>query len=56
MVRELPDPSYISAPQAAKLCGVTRNTMCTWIRQGHLPSYKTLGGRNLIRPCCEQTR
>lgn len=46
----LAKPSFLSAPSAAALCGVTRNTICNWIRQGLLDSYHTVGGKNLIRP------
>jgi len=47
---ELPEPVFISAPKAATLCGVSRNTICCWIRDGKLPSYRTAGGKYLIRP------
>lgn len=46
----LPEPVFLSAPKAATLCGVSRNTVCCWIRDGKLPSYRTAGGKNLIRP------
>jgi len=48
--RQLPEPVFLSAPKAATLCGVSRNTVCCWIREGRLPSYRTAGGKNLIRP------
>lgn len=47
---ELPQPTFLSSPKVATLCGVTRNTVCCWIRDGKLPSYRTAGGKNLIRP------
>ncbi len=47
---DLPQPTFLSAPKVATLCGVTRNTVCCWIREGKLPSYRTVGGKNLIRP------
>lgn len=47
---ELPQPSFLSSPKVATICGVTRNTVCCWIRDGKLPSYRTAGGKNLIRP------
>jgi len=50
MAKELPEPVFLSAPKAATLCGVSRNTVCCWIREGKLPSYRTAGGKNLIRP------
>jgi excisionase family DNA binding protein len=46
----LPEPIYLSAPKAALLCGVSRNTICCWIRDGKLSSYTTAGGKYLIRP------
>jgi excisionase family DNA binding protein len=50
MTNSLPEPVFISAPRAATLCGVSRNTVCCWIRATKLPSYRTAGGKNLIRP------
>ena len=46
----LPEPVFLSSPKVATICGVTRNTVCCWIREGKLPSYRTAGGKNLIRP------
>ena len=46
----LPEPVFLSAPKAATLCGVSRNTICCWIRDGKMPSYRTAGGKYLIRP------
>lgn len=50
MKKQLPEPVFISAPKAANLCGVSRNTICCWIRDNKLPSYRTAGGKYLIRP------
>lgn len=47
---EIPEPVFLSAPKAANLCGVSRNTICCWIRDDKLPSYRTAGGKYLIRP------
>ena len=47
---DIPEPIFLSAPKAANLCGVSRNTICCWIRDGKLPSYRTAGGKYLIRP------
>ncbi|MDA3874260.1 MAG: response regulator [Kiritimatiellae bacterium] len=50
MKNRLPEPVFISAPKAANLCGVSRNTVCCWIRDDKLPSFRTAGGKYLIRP------
>lgn len=50
MKNPLPEPVFISAPKTANLCGVSRNTVCCWIRDGKLPSFRTAGGKYLIRP------
>jgi len=47
---DIPQPTFLSSPKVANICGVTRNTVCCWIRDGKLPSYRTAGGKNLIRP------
>ncbi len=47
---DLPYPYYLSVPEAAKLCGVSRNTLYTWVRKGKVPAYQTPGRTNLIRP------
>lgn len=47
---DLPKPYYLSVPEAAKLCGVSRNTLYTWVRKGKLPAYQTPGRTNMIRP------
>lgn len=48
--KNLPEPVFLSAPKTANLCGVSRNTLCGWIRDGKLASYSTAGGKYLIRP------
>lgn len=50
MSTSIPEPVFLSAPKAANLCGVSRNTICCWIRDEKLPSYRTAGGKYLIRP------
>ncbi len=50
MQQSIPEPIFLSAPKAANLCGVSRNTICCWIRDERLPSYRTAGGKYLIRP------
>jgi len=50
MNASIPEPVFLSAPKAANLCGVSRNTICCWIRDNKLPSYRTAGGKYLIRP------
>jgi len=44
------EPDFLTIPEAARLCGVTRNTVYVWARQGKLSTYKTPGKTNLIRP------
>ena len=46
----LPEPKFLSVPDAAKICGVSRNTVFMWVRQNKLYAYKTPGNTNLIRP------
>jgi excisionase family DNA binding protein len=50
MKEELPQPRFLSVPEAAKICGVSRNTLYSWVRQEKLSAYKTPGRTNLIRP------
>ena len=50
MTAPIPEPIFLSAPKATNLCGVSRNTICCWIRDNKLPSYRTAGGKYLIRP------
>lgn len=51
MNEELPKPRFLTVPEAATLCGVTRNTVFNWVRNGKLKAYQTPGRTNLIRPC-----
>ncbi len=47
---DLSQPTFITVPRAALICGVSRNTMFQWVRQGRLKAYQTPGRTNLIRP------
>jgi excisionase family DNA binding protein len=40
---------FLSVPEAARYCGVSRNTLYTWVRHNKLRSYKTPGNTNRIR-------
>ncbi len=42
-------PQFLTIPDVAKFCGVTRNTVYVWVRQGKLTTYKTPGRTNYIR-------
>ncbi len=50
MKSKIPEPMFLSVPDAARLCGVSRNTLYTWVRKGKLSAYQTPGRTNLIRP------
>ena len=50
MNQDLPKPRFLTVPDAAGLCGVTRNTVFKWVRDGKLKAYQTPGKTNLIRP------
>lgn len=50
MTNELPQPKFLSVPEAAVLCGVSRNTVFNWVQKGKLKAYQTPGRTNLIRP------
>ncbi len=50
MDKDLNEPHFFSVPEAAKLCGVSRNTLYTWVKQGKIRAYQTPGRTNLIRP------
>jgi excisionase family DNA binding protein len=50
MKNSVEKPNLFTVPEAAKLCGVSRNTLYTWVVDGKLPAYKTPGRTNLIRP------
>lgn len=47
---EIPQPKFLSVPESARICGVSRNTVYAWVRQGKLGAYQTPGRTNLIRP------
>lgn len=40
---------YLTTGQAAKLCMVTPDTILKWVKQGHIPSRRTVGGHYRIR-------
>lgn len=50
MKEPIAQPFFLSIPKAAKLCGVSRNTLYTWVRKGAITAYQTPGRTNLIRP------
>ena len=50
MKSDIPQPFFLTVPEAARLCGVSRNTLYTWVRNGKLNAYQTPGRTNLIRP------
>lgn len=50
MKSKIPEPIFLSVPDAARLCGVSRNTLYTWVRNGKISAYQTPGRTNLIRP------
>lgn len=43
-------PKFLTVPESAEFCGVSRNTLYIWVREGRLPAYQTPGRTNLIRP------
>lgn len=47
---DLTQPIFITVPRAARICGVSRNTMFQWVRKERLKAYQTPGRTNLIRP------
>lgn len=51
MKPNLPEPRFLSVPDAGKICGVSRNTVYMWVKNGKLKAYQTPGRTNLIRPC-----
>jgi excisionase family DNA binding protein len=50
MKKKIDAPTFISVPEAARLCGVSRNTVFTWVKKGQLKAYQTPGHTNRIRP------
>jgi excisionase family DNA binding protein len=45
------EPNFLTVPDAARLCGVSRNTVYLWVRDERIKAYQTPGRTNLIRPC-----
>jgi excisionase family DNA binding protein len=43
--------SILTTSEVAKLLGLHPNTLKNWVRDGRLPSYRTLGGHYRIRVC-----
>lgn len=50
MPEKLIAPEFLTVPEAARLCGVSRNTVYSWVKHGRLSAYQTPGRTNLIRP------
>jgi len=50
MTDTVPEPRFLSVPEVALLCGVTRNTAYRWVQQGRLAAYRTPGRTNQVRP------
>lgn len=50
MKQKLTEPRFLTVPEAARLCGVSRNTVYLWVKNGRLKAYQTPGRTNLIRP------
>ena len=50
MNSEIPEPKFLSVPESARICGVSRNTVYMWVRKGKLGAYQTPGRTNLVRP------
>jgi excisionase family DNA binding protein len=42
------NPEYITTTEAARVCGVTPQTIRNWIRSGKITTEPTLGGHNRI--------
>ena len=40
---------YLTIPQAAQLCDVSRTTMWRWVKSGYIKTCMTLGGQHRIR-------
>jgi len=40
----------LTIPEAAEICGVSRNTFYTWVRKKEIKAYQTPGRTNFIRP------
>lgn len=50
MKQSLPKLVFLSVPEASRICGVTRNTVYTWVKKEKIKAYQTPGRTNLIRP------
>lgn len=50
MKPRIKEPNFLTVPDAARLCGVSRNTVYLWVRDERLKAYQTPGRTNLIRP------
>lgn len=50
MPSQIPEPKFLSVPESARICGVSRNTVYMWVRKGKLGAYQTPGRTNLVRP------
>lgn len=50
MKTNLTKPVFLTVPDAAKICGVSRNTVFLWVRNGRLRAYQTPGRTNQVRP------
>ena len=51
MKTRIKEPNFLTVPDAARLCGVSRNTVYLWVRNEKIRAYQTPGRTNLIRPC-----
>lgn len=50
MITAHSDPSLLTIPEAAKVCGVTRMTTWRWVKSNRIEHTKTLGGHYRISP------
>jgi len=41
---------YLSVPEAARECGVSRGTMYSWVKAGKIEAHQTAGNTNRIHP------
>lgn len=44
----VPDDTFVTTGVAARLLGVTPQTVARWIDSGRLPAFRTLGGHRRI--------
>ena len=47
---DIREPVFLSVPEAARLCGISRNTMYLWVRDKKLDAFQTPGRTYMIRP------